>query len=77
MNPFAWRKKAALSLREVASQIGVSSAMSVLRYESGAREVPNSVALAYERISKRAVTSEDLDQARTEFLKAASVTKAA
>ena len=70
MTPSFWRKQQGLSLREVAVQLGVASAMTVLRYESGAREVPNRVALAYERMTERAVTSEELNAVRVAFLRA-------
>lgn len=68
MHPTAWRKKKGLTLRQVAKLLERSSASVVLRWETGELEAPNSVALAYERISKRAVTAEDLNRVRKAFL---------
>lgn len=70
MTPEAWRHKSKLTLAEVAALVGVASAMTVKRYETGAREVPNSIALSYERVSMGAVTAEDLNRARRKFLRA-------
>jgi transcriptional regulator with XRE-family HTH domain len=67
MVPSSWRKQRELSLRAVAQLLGVESPSSVLRYERGEREAPNSIALAYERISAGAVTSEDLARAHRAF----------
>ena len=72
MEPAHWRKKAKLSLREVARKLGVASPNSVLRYESGEREAPNSIALAYERVSGGDVTGEDLNRVRKRHLRAAA-----
>ena len=72
MLPADWRKKAGLSLREVARRLGCSSASSVLRWESGEREAPNSVVIAYDKISKGEVTSSDLNKARKKHLRADS-----
>jgi len=69
MDPAAWRVKAKLTLRDVARRLGVASPMTVLRYERGEREAPNSVALRYERESGGQVTSEDLHRARQRFLR--------
>jgi transcriptional regulator with XRE-family HTH domain len=73
MAPAAWRKKKKLSLRNVAKLIGVRSAMTVLNYESGAREMPNSVALAYERESDGEVSAEDIAAVRRSYLRLANV----
>ena len=70
MFPATWRKQQQLSLRAVARMVGVVSATTVLRYERGEREAPNSVALAYEKTSRSLVTSEDLAHVRRSFLSA-------
>jgi len=73
MDPRAWRKKKArLPLADVALLLGVSSPNTVRRYETGEREAPNSIALAYERVSAGAVSAEDLNRARSRFLRKSS-----
>jgi transcriptional regulator with XRE-family HTH domain len=67
MLPADWRKKAGLSLREVARRLGCSSASSVLRWETGEREAPNSVVLAYEHESGGAVSGADLNRVRSHY----------
>ena len=73
MDPRAWRKKqAGLSLRAVATRLGCASPQTVRRYETGEREVPNSIALAYATESGGAVTAKDLDRTRNRYLKSRS-----
>jgi transcriptional regulator with XRE-family HTH domain len=67
MTPAAWRKREGLTLRELAARLGCTR-MSAMRYESGEREAPNSIALTYERISGGEVTAEDLNRARGRYL---------
>lgn len=69
MDPAAWRKREKLTVRGAAKRLGIKSAMSVLRYESGEREAPNSVAIAYERESGGEVSAEDLNRVRKRFLR--------
>lgn len=76
MGPAIWRDKKDLSLRDVAKQLGISP-NSVRHYEMGIREAPTSVALDYERISDRKVTSEDLHAVRQRWLRAKEAKKAA
>jgi len=77
MDPRAWRKKAARTLTETALSLGLSSPSTVRRYETGEREAPNSIAIAYAEISGGAVSAEDLNRARQRFLRATSPIKAA
>ncbi len=67
----AWRKREKLTLREVALLLG-RTAMSALNYETGKREAPNSIALAYAKISKGEVTGADLHRVRKRFLRAST-----
>lgn len=76
MDPAAWRKKAKLSLRELAVRLR-STRMTVSRYERGEREAPNSVALAYARESGDEVTGADLNRVRQRYLRAHEAVKAA
>lgn len=76
MTPAAWRDKKDLSLRDVAKLLGIT-ANTVRRYEMGIREVPTSVALKYEEISGRKVTSEDLHAIRQRWLRAKQAKQAA
>lgn len=76
MAPAVWRDKKGLSLRDVAALLG-TTANSVRRYERGIREAPTSIALKYEEITDRKVTSEDLHAARRRFLDAPKPRKAA
>lgn len=70
MSPVKWRKQVAKkTLSEVATSLGCSSLSSVQRYETGEREAPNSVVLAYAKISDGQVTGEDLDLVRKRFLR--------
>ncbi len=69
MTPRAWRKEVSgLSLRELALRLGVSSPNSVRNYESGQREAPNSIVIAWTEASAGAVTSEDLNVVRKAWL---------
>lgn len=69
MDPAGWRKKAKLSLRDLAARLGITR-MTLSRYEKGEREAPNSVVLAYARESAGAVTGEDLNRARKRYVRA-------
>lgn len=85
MDPAAWRKKAKISLRDLANRLGCAWS-SVRRYERGEHEAPNSIVLAYEKISKdekgvSQVTGADLHRVHKRFLREsegeASTTEAA
>jgi transcriptional regulator with XRE-family HTH domain len=67
MDPADWRRQAKKTLAEVAALVGCSSLSSVQRYETGEREAPNSISLAYRRISGGAVTPEDFENARKKY----------
>lgn len=69
MSPSLWRRKRGLSLSRVAELLGCGSPSTVLRYERGVRDVPNSVSLAYSEISNGAVTASDLARVRKGFLR--------
>jgi transcriptional regulator with XRE-family HTH domain len=72
MDPAAWRKREGLSVRKAARRLGIRSPMSVLHYETGAREAPNSIVLAYERESAGTVTGADLHKVRQRYLRGQS-----
>lgn len=75
MNPRDWRqKRAKLTLGGAAKVLGCSSASCVLRYERGEREAPNSVVLAYEKLSDGDVTGADLARVRKRFLRTTGTT---
>lgn len=78
MNPCDWRQKIAkLSVRATAKSLGIKSPNCVLRYESGEREAPNSVAVKYSEISGGLVTGKDLDRVRKRFLRDVAKSKPA
>lgn len=68
MAPKEWRDSEGLKLEDVAALLK-RSRMSVWNYETGRRDAPNSVARAYEKISKGKVTSEDLHAVRRGWLR--------
>lgn len=68
MNPETWRKKAKKTLREAAALLGCSSHVTVERYETGKREAPNSIVIAYEKQSAGKVTAADLNRVRKKYL---------
>lgn len=68
MAPSEWRKQARLRLADLATHAGCASASSVMRYERGDREAPNSVVLAYQHLSKGLVTGEDFAAVRARYL---------
>jgi transcriptional regulator with XRE-family HTH domain len=67
MDPAAWRKREKLTLRDLGAKLGIN-ANSVTNYETGRREAPTSVSLAYQKLSGGDVTPEDLHRARRRFL---------
>ena len=69
MAPGDWRKSENLKLEDVAALLG-RSRMSVWHYETGRRDAPNSVVLAYRKISKGRVTSDDMQAVRRAWLRA-------
>lgn len=71
MGPREWRKSESLKPRDVAARLGCS-VPSLYNYETGKRDVPNRIVLAYEKISDRKVTSEDLHLVRAKWLRRTS-----
>lgn len=69
MEPFDWRKREGLSLRTVARMLRAGSAMSVLRWERGERDCPNSFSVAYLKITAGKVGPEDLNRVRNRYLR--------
>jgi len=75
MAPREWREGERLRLEDVAARLAphlprkTCARQSVWHYETGRRDAPTSIALAYEKISKGKVTSEDLHSVRREWLR--------
>jgi len=75
MAPKEWRESVNLKLEDVAARLkraGVRriSRMSVWNYETGRRDAPNSVVVAYGKISDNRVTADDLHSVRRGWLRA-------
>lgn len=68
MAPKEWRESEGLKLEDVAALLK-RSRMSVWHYETGRRDTPTSVAVAYEKISKGKVTPDDLHAVRRGWLR--------
>lgn len=68
MSPREWRKREDLKPRDVAAWLGCS-VPSLYNYETGKRDVPNRIVVAFEKISKGKVTSDDLHAVRRGWLR--------
>lgn len=68
MAPKEWRDSVGLKLEDVAAKLGCSR-MSVWNYETGRRDVPNSIARKYEKISDKKVNADDLHSVRRGWLR--------
>lgn len=77
MGPREWRQSQKLKLEDVAALLKCCSRMSVWNYETGRRDAPNSVVVAYDKISGGKVTSDDLHAVREARKKSKSRKRAA